>query len=349
MDVSQTVFAELDGNEIDQYTICNRNGIRVAFLNYGCIITEISVPDRNGHFENIVLGFDTLEEYIAHSPYFGAVIGRVAGRIKKGSFKLGGKHYQLPQNEGENHLHGGYKGFSDVVWDAEIVKRDGEAGVRFAYLSRDGEEGYPGKVKIQVTYLLNEQNEFKILYDGETDQDTLLNVTNHSYFNLNGNVKRDVQEHVLAMKSGQYLELAPDLLPTGKILNVENTPFDFRKGRRIRAGVESIHQQNILAGHGYDHPFLLEANRDREIILADEKSGRQLIVETDQPCVVVYSGNQLMDNFQIRGAQSKKHLGICLETQGFPDAIHHEHFPSVVLRKGESYHSETCYTFRSIN
>lgn len=349
MHVSKSNFARLNGKQIDQYTICNDNGMKVSFINYGCIITDIIVPDREGILENVVLGFDTLEEYIEHSPYFGAIVGRVAGRIKKGSFELNGRSYDLPKNDGENHLHGGNVGFSNVVWNAEVVKHDQVAGVHFTYISQNGEEGYPGTVMMNVTYLLNDQNEFKIVYDGNSDQATLLNVTNHTYFNLSGNLRRDVQDHLLTLDSDQFLELSNDLLPTGCILDVADTPFDFTKGRKIRDGVHSVYQQNILASGGYDHPFLLKANHDKEIVLEDKKSGRKLVVETDQPCVVVYSGNQLEDDFQIRNTPSKKHLGICLETQGLPDAIHHEHFPSVLLRKGEVYHSETSYTFLAAN
>ncbi|HEU5140970.1 MAG TPA: aldose epimerase family protein, partial [Bacillales bacterium] len=314
MEVNPKKFGEINGQTVSLFTITNDNGMSLSCMNYGCVITEILAPDRDGNVENIVLGFDSLEEYLHHSPYFGAVVGRVAGRIKKGQFELDGKGYSLPQNENRNHLHGGPNGFNHVIWSATAIENRNEAGVEFTYTSPDGEEGYPGTVDIKVTYLLNNQNELVVSYDGISDQKTLLNVTNHSYFNLSGDLKRDVLDHTLAMKSHQFLELDHELLPTGQFINVEDTSFDFREGRKLQSGLASSHPQNKLVGNGYDHPFMLDSNNQKEIVLADEESGRQLVIETDQPSVVLYTGNQLEGDFQIRGTQSKKHLGVCLET-----------------------------------
>ncbi|WHY86023.1 aldose epimerase family protein [Neobacillus novalis] len=345
MRVVRDYFGTLENKQIHSFTITNDNGVELSCINYGCIITKIIVPDRMGNYENIVLGYDTLEEYIKDTCFLGAVVGRVAGRIKGGSFSLDGKTYSLFKNENKNHLHGGMKGFNQVVWKASVFEGREEAGIQFFYLSPDGEEGYPGNVKINVTYALNNQNELIVRYAGESDQKTLLNVTNHSYFNLSGNLKRDVLDHTLRLKSNSFLEINSELLSTGKILEVDDTPFDFRNGRKIRSGATSQHSQNILAGNGYDHPFLLYTHNDQEILLKDQESGRTLTVETEEPGVVVYSGNNLPSAGQTRGVLLRKHLGICLETQGLPDAIHHPHLPSWVLEKGKAYASCSRYRF----
>jgi aldose 1-epimerase len=338
-------FGQIDNKTIYSYTLVNDHGIEITAVNYGCIITKIISPDKEGNYENIVLGYDSLAEYEKNPSFFGAVCGRVAGRIEKGAFKLDGQEYSLVKNDNGNHLHGGIKGFDKVVWDAEIIEEDFEIGVEFSYVSPDGEEGYPGNLTIKVAYMLNNDNEFSIHYSGYTDQKTLLSVTNHSYFNLSGNLKRDILGHTLKIKSDTFLELSDNLLPTGNFKDVENTPFDFRAERNIESGVISDYPQNLLAGNGYDHPFLLKTNHDKEIILKDPESGRTLTIETDEVGVVVYSGNSLSTEGEIRGVHSRKHLGICLETQGLPDAIHHPHFPSIILDKGQQYNSITKYRF----
>lgn len=345
MKIIDEKFGEINNQQIIAYTFANDHGIEVSCINYGCIITKIITPDLKGNSENIVLGFDCVDDYIEYSPYFGSVIGRVAGRIKDASFELEGKTYELLKNENNNHLHGGNKGFHNVIWNAAYIQEDHEVGVEFSYMSPDGEEGYPGSLQVKVSYTLNNDNELCIRYYGKSDKDTLLNLTNHTYFNLSGDAKRDILDHCLQLKSNQFLELNEELLPTGEILDVWNTPFDFQDGRRIREGVVLNHPQIELAGQGYDHPFLLTAHHNQEILLSDPENGRTLAIETDEPCVVLYTGNQLKDNFAIRGVPSRKYLGLCLETQGLPDAIHHSHFPSIVLRKEKEYLSFTKYTF----
>ncbi|MED1203376.1 aldose epimerase family protein [Heyndrickxia acidicola] len=345
MKVEQREFGKVENNSITAYTITNEKGLSVTCLDYGCIITEILAPDRSGKAENVVLGFDSMEDYLEWSPYFGAVVGRVAGRIKGGSFELDGKEYTLDQNENGNHLHGGEKGFSHVLWKAEPFTKEQSAGVRFSFLSPDGDEGYPGNLAVQVIYELTAENELIISYEGESDQKTILNLTNHSYFNLSGEIRRDCKNHVLTLNSDRFLELDGQLLPTGRSLEVEGTPFDFRKGREIIDGVGSEHPQNLLAGHGYDHPFLFEQGESGNAALLDRESGRVLVVETDQPCVVVYTSNQLSGPFTIRGAETRPYLGVCLETQGLPDAIHHPEFPSIILEKNSKYRTITKYTF----
>lgn len=345
MKVMQEKFGEIDSQLVTAFTIINDNGIEITCLNYGCIITKIIAPDNKGNYENIVLGFDCLDDYLKYSPYFGAVVGRVAGRIKDACFELDGKTYLLYKNENNNHLHGGFKGVSNVVWEADVIETENEIGIQFLYVSPDGEEGYPGNVHIRVTYTLNNENELCISYYAKSDQNTLLNVTNHTYFNLSGNLKRGVLNHFLKIKSDRFLELDKEFIPTGSILDVTNTPFDFRDGRTIKEGVISGHPQIELVGQGYDHPFLLNVHHDNEIILWDPENGRTLTIETDEVGVIVYTGNQLKDDYEIRGVPSRKYLGICLETQGLPDAIHHPHFPSYILEKDKEYSSVTKYKF----
>lgn len=341
MKVIQEDFGQINQQPVYSYTLINDHGLEVTAINYGCIITKIIAPDQHGNFENVVLGHDTLDDYLNDSSFLGAVVGRVGGRIKGASFELDGKTYHLAKNNGNNHLHGGIKGFDKVVWDAKVL----EDGVRFSYLSEDGEEGYPGNLSIEVIYRLTNDNELSIQYEAKTDQKTILTLTNHSYFNLSGSLKRDVLDHSLTLKSDQFLELDEEFIPTGHLAVVADTPFDFTNGRQIEAGAVSDHPQNVLVGKGYDHPFVLNTNHDEEIILKDVDSGRTLTVETDEPAVVVYSGNSISSEGDFRGVPSRKYLGICLETQAFSDAIHNPHFPSMILDKGQPYTSVTKYKF----
>jgi aldose 1-epimerase len=338
-------FAEQDGRTVSIFTLVNGQGMEVSCLDYGCIITKILVPDRDGRMENVVLGFDTLEEYQQHSPYFGAVCGRHAGRIAGGEFELNGKTYKLAKNNGGNNLHGGVEGFDKKLWDAEISEGPDYASVIFRYVSKDGEEGYPGNLEMKVTYTLNDRNELEISYEGTSDEDTIVNVTNHSYFNLSGDMKRDILDHELTLKSDRFAELNEALIPTGKLVPVNGTVFDFAEGRKLKDGNASEDPQNILVGSGYDHPFLLAENGNEEISLYDAESGRHLVVETDQPAVVLYTSNTLEGPFSIRGVTAANHLGVCLETQGLPDAVHHPEFPSCILGKGEAYRSVTTFKF----
>ncbi|WP_223589050.1 aldose epimerase family protein [Neobacillus bataviensis] len=341
MKVIHESFGQIDHQTVLSFTLVNDNGVEVTAINYGCIITKIVVPDKNGNYENVVLGHDSLNDYLKDPYFLGAVVGRVGGRIKGGSFKLDGQSYTLAKNDGNNHLHGGIKGLDKVVWDAEVM----EEGVRFSYFSPDGDEGYPGNLHIQVTYTLNNNNEFTIHYASQTDKKTLLTVTNHAYFNLSGDLKRDIVNHTLTIKSDQFLELDQEFIPTGIFVDVKNTPFDFTSERIIETGIASDHPQNVLVGNGYDHPFLLKTNHDNEIVLKDPDSGRVLTIETDEAGVVVYSGNSLKTEGEFRGTPSGKHLGICLETQGMPEAIHHPYFPSIILDKDQQYSSKTVYKF----
>ncbi|MHC0036956.1 aldose epimerase family protein [Pseudoneobacillus sp. C159] len=339
MKVLKDEYGKLNHKTIYSYSLLNDKGIEIHCSNYGCIITKILAPDRDGIYENIVLGYDTLEEYAKDPYYLGAIIGRVAGRIKDGRFDLDGKSYHLVKN-GKHHLHGGDRGFNKVIWNAKTFENDQEVGVSFSYLSKDGEEGYPGNLAITVTYSLNNQNELSIRYAGRSDKKTILSMTNHSYLNLSGNLKRDILNHSLKIDSETFLELSNEFLPTGEMLNVSGTPFDFSTERLIRTGIESDHPQLKLVGGGYDHPFLLSNRKNNEIVLKDGESGRTLTIETNEVGVVVYSGNQLNSNGHFR-----KHLGICLETQSLPDAIHYPHFPSYILEQNQEYSRKSIYKF----
>ncbi|MCL9969933.1 galactose mutarotase [Anoxybacillus kestanbolensis] len=345
MKLVQEQRTEINGQPIIAFTLANDHGMKITCLNYGCIITSIIVPDKNGNGENVVLAFDDFTSYSINRPYLGVVIGRVAGRIKNSCFELNGKTYKLCANENKNHLHGGEKGFHHVIWQAAAFSKKEEVGVRFSHRSVDGEEGYPGNVDVQVTYTLNNQNEFIISYHAISDQDTPLTLTNHTYFNLSGNVKRDILQHELKIKSDHFLPLDHELIPTGEIKDVAGTLFDLRQGKVLKEVIDSTDPQIVLVGQGYDHPFVLNAHHDEEIVLCDRESGRTLIVETDEPAVIVYTGNHLPNEETINGVPSRKYLGICLETQALPDAIHHPHFPSCILRAGEVYSSTTKYKF----
>ncbi|ALA71939.1 aldose epimerase [Geobacillus stearothermophilus 10] len=345
MNITYEKWSELNGNDILLFTLTNDRGIKLSATNYGCIVTDIRVPDRNGNIENVALGFGRFEPYLTNAPYFGAVIGRVAGRIRGASFELDGITYQLAKNENNNHLHGGPNGFHHVLWQAEPVQRNNAVGVVFSYTSPDGEEGYPGTVHVQVEYWLNNDNEWTVTYRARSDKTTLLNLTNHTYFNLSGNGKRDILDHTLTIQSSRVLELNEELIPTGRVLDVAGTPFDLRQGKTIREAVESGHPQIELVGGGYDHPFWLDRHHDKEIVLSDPESGRVLTVETDEVGVVVYTSNQLPEGLDLGGVPSRKYLGICLETQGLPDAVHHPQFPSIVLPADKEQVSMTRYRF----
>ncbi|MGK3723219.1 aldose epimerase family protein [Priestia megaterium] len=344
MKVEVGTFGEINGKRIQSYTMMNNQSMKVTCIDYGCTITRIDVPDREGNIENIVLGFDSIEEYVRSSPYFGAVIGRVSGRINPPNVNMDGVTYHLPKNEGENHLHGGPNGFYNVIWESSISQSADEINITFSYVSPDGEEGYPGNLKVSVVYTLNNNNELIITYHGISDKNTLLNLTNHTYFNLSGNLKENILQHELTIKSNKFLELDQSLLPTGNLIDVDHTPFDFRTGKQIIEGANSEHQQNMIVGNGYDHPFLLSENHQKEICLIDHASGRKMIVETDEPYVVLYTGNMLEDTFQIRGVPCQKYLGLCLETQHPPNAIHHKQLPSILLEKDKEYYSKTCFS-----
>ncbi len=345
MQIEQKVFGKIEDQEVVQFSITNKSGFTVRFINYGCVITDIIAPDRDENMKNVVLGFDRIEDYEKYSPYFGAVVGRIAGRIANGQFELNGKTFQITRNEGENHLHGGIKGFSHALWDYKVIDEKDAVGVEFSYTSEAGEEGFPGKVEVTTTYLVNENNQLDIHYRATTDEDTIINLTNHTYFNLSGDLNKTIKNHELQLDCSRYLELKEDSIPTGKYIPVEGTPFDFNDRKPISQGVDSGYKQNEIAGNGFDHPFVLDSNFNREIELHDPESGRKLVVETDQPAVVIYTCNQSEGDYEIRGVKPHHHMAICLETQGFPDAINQPDFPPVILKKDDVYQAHTRFIF----
>ncbi|MFP3720774.1 aldose epimerase family protein [Niallia circulans] len=347
MNYSKRSMGEVNGADVMEFTFTNNNGMSFSSMNYGCIITKIIVPDKEGNKENVVLGFETLEEYRENKgPYLGAIVGRVAGRIKEGKFELNGKEYRLNTNTPPNHLHGGNIGWSEVVFASSIVEKDDAIGIRYTYHSPDGEEGYPGNFELTVDYLLTNDNEIILSYSGKTDKETPVTVTNHSYFNLSGNNKRDILEHELIADVDRFLELREDFIPTGKMIPTNNTPFDFAEGKALKEGKDNDFEQNRIVGNGYDHPLVFAENGSHSAILRDRESGREMSLITNQPAVVLYTGNMLEDQYRFNGVIAKKYLGVCLETQGLPDAVNHPQFPSVVLKPGETYHAETKLKFR---
>ncbi|KAB8137683.1 galactose mutarotase [Gracilibacillus oryzae] len=328
-----------------EFTLVNNNGMAVSILDFGGIITKILAPDRDGKLENVVIGFDNYADYLDNPGYFGALIGRVAGRIENGQFEIDGKSYTVPKNEGENHLHGGEPGFHKSIWSAEPFEKDEEVGLTLTLRSADGENGYPGNLRMTVNYTLNNQNELSIAYEGIADQKTVLTATNHSYFNLSGNLKTDIQDHEIKLDSSKFVELDEALIPTGKIVDVDNTAFDFRQGRPMKDGVSSEFKQNLVANHGYDHYFLFDHSQDVSATVRDTASGRELKVITDQPGVVMYTSNNLPEGLKLRERESVRYLGLCLETQASPASIHHDGFPSVWLDKDEKYSAKTTFVF----
>lgn len=346
MDINQEELSIPSEQPLVEYTLKNDHGMEVSCLNLGGIITKILAPDRNGQLENVVLNFKDKETYLENPPFFGALIGRVAGRIQSAQFELDGESYSLQANDGPNHLHGAGTGFHKVVWDVETVETTDVVKLVLTHFSPDGEGGYPGNLKVKVTYSLDNDNAFSIHYEANSDKKTALTLTNHSYFNLSGNLKADIQSHELNIDSDQFVELDEALIPTGNLLDVNNTPYDFRSKQAIRVGVESSHPQNKVAGNGYDHYFVLHKKADVDIKVSEPVSGRTLTVNTEQPGFVLYTSNMLPEDLELGDGPSKKYLGLCLETQASPASLHHaEGFPSVVLEKDEKYSKTTTFRF----
>ena len=338
-----------DGAEITQYRLTNANGMEVDVINYGAIVTSIKVPDRAGKFADVVLGFDTLDGYLSDNPYFGAIVGRYGNRIAKGEFKLDGKTYTLAKNNGPNSLHGGNKGFNKVVWTAHDASTPGLSAVRLTYLSKDGEEGYPGNLTVQVTYTLTAHNELKIDYALSTDKDTVANVTNHSYFNLAGEGSGDILKDELTLNADKFTPVDETLIPTGELKSVAGTPFDFRKATAIGARIEQDDQQ-LKYGKGYDHNWALNRAAGAPISLAarlyEPGSGRVLEVLTTQPGVQFYSGNFLDGTIHGKSGHVYGHRsGLCLETQHFPDSPNHPNFPTTEIKAGGHFRSTTIFRF----
>jgi aldose 1-epimerase len=342
-------FGKVDGKNVELYTLTNANGLTMTAINYGGIVTSFLVPDKTGKMGDIVLGHNDLESYVKNNPYFGAIIGRYGNRICKGKFKLDNKEYSLSINNGENSLHGGDKGFDKVLWNAKEVKTGDAVGVEFNYLSKDGEEGYPGNLNVTVVYWLTNRNEFKIDYSATTDKATIVNLTQHNYWNLSGESSGDVLSQELTINADTYTPVDAGLIPTGALDPVKGTPMDFTKPMTIGSRINADFEQ-LKFGKGYDHNWVLNKKKQGTMThaatLYDPKSGRVMEVSTIEPAMQFYSGNFL--DGTIKGKSGKPYPfrgALCLETQHYPDAPNKPSFPSTELKPGQKYSSTTVYTF----
>ncbi|UCF96252.1 MAG: galactose mutarotase [Spirochaetaceae bacterium] len=352
MSITQEYFGKTrDGQEVSLYTLSNSTGMVSSITNYGGRIVTLLAPDRKGNFDDLVLGFDSLEEYLGANPYFGSLIGRCANRIENARVRIQGVEYQLCRNDGDHHSHGGSKGFDKVVWAANILEQDGQELLELSYLSKDGEEGYPGNLSVTVCYSLTEEDALKIRYLAETDKATIVSLTNHSYFNLSGHESGDVLDHQIMIDADSFTEICAGRYTTGRYLAVEGTPMDLRKRRPIRTRMFEENQQLTWAIGGYDLNWVLNASGDypeKFSEVYDRASGRLMEVETTMPGVQFYVGNKLKTGLIGKnGARYEPYSGLCLETQHFPNAANHPHFPSPVLQPGEIYDHTTIYRFKT--
>jgi aldose 1-epimerase len=337
-----------EGAPVDLYTLTNQHGMVAKIMTYGATLTELLVPGKTGAPTNVVLGFDTIEPYLAGTPYFGATVGRIGNRIAKGAFTLNGKTYKLATNNGPNHLHGGIKGFDKVVWKAEpVTAKDGQA-VKFTYRSADGEEGYPGNLDATVVYTLTGADELRIEYTATTDKATPVNLTNHSYFNLAGEGNGTIVNHVMMINADAMTPVDAALIPTGKIDPVKGTVFDFTTPTAIGARIEKVPGPPPV---GYDHNYVLRAAPAGQPMrlaarVTEPTSGRTMEVRTTEPGVQFYTGNFLDGTIKNRkGVPYQKHSAFCLETQHFPDSVNQPSFPSTILEPGKTYQTTTVYAF----
>ena len=346
LSIMKAPFGTVDNQEVNLYTLTNKNGITVKITNYGGIITQIWTPGKDGQPGDIVLGYDSLQEYVDNNnPYFGAIVGRYANRISKGKFTLDGTTHTLATNDGNNHLHGGEKGFDKVVWDAEEIQDSTYVGLALTYLSKDGEEGYPGNLSVKVTYMLNNKDELETLITATTDKACPVNLLNHTYFNLT-TADTNVLGHILSLVAAQLTDVSSEMIPTSTLPPLAGTPMDFNTPHQIGVNI------NKVKG-GYDHNYVLDKT-DKDLSLAatlsDPKSGRKVKIYTTQPGIQLYSGNFL--DGSVKGKEGKvyeKHYGVCLEPQHYPDSPNQPKFPNTILRPGDEYREITIYQFGVIN
>jgi aldose 1-epimerase len=337
-----------EGQPVDLYMLTNGAGMEVAITNYGGIVVSVKTPDRNGTLADVVLGFDNFEGYLQNVPYFGALIGRYGNRIANGRFTLDGHEYHLPQNNGPNSLHGSLRGFDKRVWNAKEMRDKEAPALQLTYISKNGEEGYPGNLSATVTYSLTLTNELKIEYAATTDKDTVVNLTNHSYFNLAGEGQGNVLSHVVMINADRFTPVDRTLIPTGDLKSVDGTPFDFRKPTSIGARIKNKNQQ-LQFGKGYDHNLVLSGNSTGLKLAArvsEPSSGRVLEVLTTEPGLQFYTANFL--DGTVRGKNGNAYgprSAFCMETQHFPDSPNHPAFPSTILKPGQRYQSTTVYRF----
>ena len=337
-----------DSIPVDKYILKNEKGMEISVITYGGIITSWTAPDKNGNYQDIALGYDSLGQYEKSSPYFGALIGRYGNRIAKGKFTLDGTEYQLATNDGQNHLHGGVKGFDKVVWTASESTTDNTASLVLTYLSKDMEEGYPGNLQTTVTYTLNNDNTLEVVYEATTDKKTIVNLTQHSYFNLSGDFTKPILDHEITIDADKLVPVDATLIPTGELTDVTNTPFDFRHAKTIGKDIEAKDEQ-LKRGEGYDHCWVLNNQSQGMRLVASAyhpESGRVMEVFTDEPGIQLYTGNFLDGTLPSKQGGTYGHRsGFCLETQHYPDSPNQKDFPSVVLNPGENYVSKTSFKF----
>ncbi len=334
------------GDDVDQYILSNKQGMEISVITYGGIITSWTAGDRNDHYKDIVLGFNTLKEYENQAPYFGALIGRYANRIAKGKFELDSNEYTLNVNNDLNHLHGGIKGFDKVIWDAKTIVSDSTVSLVLNYLSKDMEEGYPGNLETKVTYTLNNNDELSVKYEATTDKPTIVNLTQHSYFNLSADFDKTILNHEIFINADSFLPIDSSSIPTGAFKDVSETPFDFRKPKYVGKHINNDNSQ-LKNGTGYDHCWVLK-DKDKGLRFVasayEPQSGRLLKVFSSKPGIQFYTGNFLEGTQTTKHKNSyKKHAGFCLETQYFPDTPNQKNFPSVILRPGSKYVEETLF------
>ena len=348
--IESSVFGHSpDGQEAGLFVLTNKHGLQASITNFGATLVALRIPDHKGNFGDVVLGYDSFDGYLTDSAYFGASIGRYANRIAHGKFSLAGVTYSLARNNGENSLHGGVKGFNKVFWKATEISGPDGPGLQLKYTSKDGEEGYPGNLAVTVVYTLTNHNELKIDYAATTDKTTVLNLTNHSYFNLAGPAGGDILKHELTINAAQFTPVDSGLIPTGELSDVKGSPFDFEESTPIGARIEQSDEQ-LQIGKGYDHNWVLRPAKPGRLRWAarlfEPASGRLLEVWTTEPGLQFYSGNFLDGSIHGKGGRPyHRRAGLCLETQHFPDSPNHPNFPSTVLTPGETFHSTTVYKF----
>ncbi|MGW7405593.1 aldose epimerase family protein [Streptomyces sp. NPDC054833] len=347
----KSLFGKLaDGTKVYRWSLEN-GGTRLKVLNWGGVVQGLELPDRHGHYANVSLGFDNIDDYVAKTPYFGALIGRYGNRIGKGQFTLDGKPYQLSVNDGVNSLHGGTKGFDKHIWDVEPFTKGSDVGLHLYYTSVDGEMGYPGTLRTKVTYTLTRHGDWRIDYEATTDKATVVNLTSHVYWNLAGEGSGTIENHELTIAASRYTPTDTGLIPTGELARVHGTPFDFRKGKTIGRDIRAGHVQQVQA-KGYDHNWALDkgstARPEHVATLRDPHSGRTLRIATDQPGLQFYSGNFLDGTLTGTGGRTyRQGDALCLETQHFPDSPNKPAFPSTVLRPGQTYRTTTIHSFNA--